>query len=183
MLYRAKTDKDLGVRGCKVIGRDIPLGYELTETFFVDNSGFGVEGEGALTFNKFLDKVKAGRYYAITETGQFQVYIAEFKKIAKPRAEIYQEQGILNSKLISKSCRVTNYINGDKTIKLYATDILQFKGDKIILNSGGYKTTTTKTRINQFLPNDIRIYQKNYQWSIDYRGQILEFNDRIELKK
>ncbi len=62
------------------------------------------------------------------------MYISEFKRIAKPRAEILAEQGITNSKLISKSCRVINFINGDKTIKLYATDILQFKGGKIIFS-------------------------------------------------
>ena len=181
MLYRAKIDKDLGVKGCKIIGQGIPLGYELTEKFFVDSSGMGQEGEGALTFGQFLNKVKAGRYYGITEAGQFQVYIAEFKRISKPRAEIYKEQDILSSKLISKSCRITNYINGDKIIKLYATEILKFKGNRIILSSGGYKTHTTKARINQFLPGDIRVYQKNYEWYIDNQGKILEFFDGIEL--
>jgi hypothetical protein len=183
MLYRAKSDRDIRVKGCKIIGKAIPLGYERTEVFFVDNSGFGGEGI-ALDFEQFLSKVKAGYYYGISDAGQFQVYISEFKKIAKPRAEIYKEQGILNSKLISKSCRVINYINGNKTIKLYATDIVQFKGNKIILNSGGYKTTTTKARINQFLPKDLKVYQKNWEWLIsDERnyGDILAFYDGIEL--
>jgi hypothetical protein len=188
MLYRAKSDKDIGVKGCKVIGNTIPLGYELVETYFVDNSGFGADDESALTFSKFLDKVKAGYFYGIKEVGQFQVYIAEFKRIAKPRAEIYREQGILSSKLISKSCRVINYINGDKTIKLYVTDILQFKGNKIILSSGGYKTTTTKARINQFLPYGLKVYQQNYQWYIEDKRDIystikkVEFFDGIELE-
>jgi len=181
MLYRAKSDKDLGVKGCKVIGREIPFGYELVNTYFVDNSGFGDRTEPALIFADFLDKVKAGFYYAIREAGQFQVYIGEYKRITKSRAEIYKEQGILNSKLISKSCRVINYINGDKTIKLYATDILQYKNNKIVLNSGGYKTVTTKARINQFLPGNIKLYQKNRQWFIDNAGQKLEFFDGIEL--
>lgn len=179
MLYRAKSDKDLGVKGCKVIGREIPFGYELVNTYFVDNSGFGDNSEPALPFNRFLDKVKADFYYAIREAGQFQVYIGEYRKVN--RKKICQDLGIANSKLISKSCRVINYINGNKTIKLYATDILQFIGNKIILNTGGYKTVTTKARINQFLPNNIRVYQKNRQWFIDKAGQKLEFFDGIEL--
>jgi len=179
MLYRAKTNGDIGVKGCKVIGDSIPLGYELTESFFVDSSGFGTRGEMALTFDQFLAKVKAGYYYAIKEAGQFQVYINEFKRIAKSHKQIFSELGILSSKLISKSCRVINYVNGDKTIKLYATDILQFKGDKIFLNSGGYNTVTTKRRINQFLPCDIRVYQKNYKWYVDIHGQIIEFFDGV----
>jgi hypothetical protein len=183
MLYRAKQNRDEGVKGCKIIGDNIPIGYELTETFFVDASGFGSEGEPALTFQQFLSKVKAGFYYGIKQAGQFQVYINEFKKIAKSRAEIYKEQGITDSKLISKSCRVINYINGDKTIRLYATDILQVKGNKIILSSGGYKTNTTKTRINQFLPVGIRIYQKNREWFIDNGAYHFKFFDGIKITK
>ena len=57
MLYRAKTDKDLGVKACKIIGDTIPLGYALTETFFVDNSGFGGEGI-ALNFPTKLTKIQ-----------------------------------------------------------------------------------------------------------------------------
>ena len=183
MLYRAKENGDLGVKACKVIGDNIPLGYEKTEDFFVDNSGFGADGESALTFNQFLSKVKIGLYYGIREAGQFQVYIREFKKISKPRAEIYKEQGIKQSKLISKSCRVTEYLNGDKTIKLYATDILQFKGDKIILSSGGYKTVTTKARINEFLEDKgFKVYQKSGEWFIDNGAtEHIKFFDGIEL--
>ena len=80
MLYRAKTNGDIGVKGCKVIGDSIPLGYELTETFFVYTSIIGIESVHPLTFNNFLTNVKAGYYYAIISKGQFTVYIAEFKK-------------------------------------------------------------------------------------------------------
>ena len=135
MLYRAKTNGDEGVKACKIIGKNIPLGYEKTESFFVDNSGFGTRGEAALVFADFVKQVKAGRYYGITEAGQFQVYIAEFKKVSRSAA--FEAEGIARSRLISKSCRVIDYKNGDKTIRLYATDIIQFKGDKIILSSGG----------------------------------------------
>lgn len=183
-MYKAKVNGDIGVKGCKVIGDNIPLGYEKTGDFFVDNSGFGSNTESALTFDSFLSKVKAGYYYGIKEVGQFQVYISEFKKVNKSRKAIYQEQGISASKLISKSCRVTNYLNGDKTIRLYATDIMQFKGNKLILSSGGYKTVTTKTRINQFLEDlGYRVYQKNSEWFIDTgrKNEDIEFFDGIEL--
>lgn len=181
MLYRAKTNGDIGIKGIKVIGEKTPLGYEKTADFFVDNSGFGSESEPALTFDNFLKQVKQGFYYGITSSGQFQVNIAEFQKIKKSRAEIFSEQGILSSKLISKSCRIINYLNGDLKITLYATDILQIKGGKIILNSGGYLTRTTKARMNQFLPINIDVYQKKHKWYIDNKGEILEFFDNIEL--
>ena len=55
MLYKAKTDKDLGVISCKIVGNDNILGYDLIETYFVDSSGWGTECEIALTFNNFLN--------------------------------------------------------------------------------------------------------------------------------
>jgi hypothetical protein len=180
MLYRAKSNGDEGVKGCKVIGWSIPFGYEFVKGYFVDSSGFGQEEEVALTFGQFLKEVKQGYFYGIREVGQFQVKIGEFKKVS--RAKTLKEQGIVSSKLISKSCRVINYLNGNKTIRLYSTDIVQFKGNKIILSSGGYKTHTTKARINQFI-NDFHfwLYQKDYKWYIDYGKNKKEFFDGIEL--
>ena len=76
--YEAKYDQDLGVKSAPFIGYYIPEGWSPTRKFFVDISGFGAEGEAALTFPQFLKEVRAGKAYAITEAGQFQVYIQEF---------------------------------------------------------------------------------------------------------
>lgn len=182
MLYRAKADKDEGVKGCKVIGKGDIFGYELVNSYFVDNSGFGADDEPALTFDKFLDKVKAGFYYGIREVGQFQVYISEYKKLT--RQEIKKNNpDIVSSRKVKNNTRLTIYKNGDKVLRLHNTDIIKWQGDKIILNSGGYKTTTTKARINQFLPDDIKVYQKNGVWFIDNGAYHFKFFDGIELTK
>jgi len=77
--YFAKADKDEGVfKGAKLLEDFIPEGYKISNTYFVDNSGFGSEGEPALTASQFLNKVKKGRAYAIQSEGQFQVNINEF---------------------------------------------------------------------------------------------------------
>jgi len=74
MLYKAKVNEDEGIfKGVKMIGNDIPIGYELVETYFVDNSGFGTQGEAALTAEHFLHKVKAGYYYGITKAQQIAI--------------------------------------------------------------------------------------------------------------
>jgi hypothetical protein len=73
------------------LGSYVPKGWKLTETYFVDSSGFGETGEAALTIHQFLGKIKSGAGYAVTEAGQFQVYIGEFEKTAAYRAE----QGLL----------------------------------------------------------------------------------------
>ena len=62
------------------IGDYVPTGYEEVEDFFVDGTGLD-DGMGALTQDQFFAKVKVGSYYAVTESGQFQLHISEFKKV------------------------------------------------------------------------------------------------------
>ncbi|KPJ96729.1 MAG: hypothetical protein AMS18_00275 [Gemmatimonas sp. SG8_17] len=67
--------------------KEYGLPYEDVETFFVDSSGFGRPGEPALTINEFIDRANylifdsdEPVYWAITEAGQFQVYITAYHK-------------------------------------------------------------------------------------------------------
>lgn len=185
MLYRAKTDRDLGVRGCKIIGNDIPLGYELVETFFVDSSGFGSKGELALTFEDFLDKVRAGFYYGIKEAGQFQVYIGEYKKLTSLELkEQKDQQGIISRKIVKRNLLtiLTTYKNGDKVLTLVNTDIIKWIGDKIILNSGGWDTATTRARFNEFLPAQVKVFRKNGETFVNYCGGIAKFKDEMDIR-
>ena len=177
-MYKAKCDKDEAVFKCGKVGNT--LGYELINTYFVDNSGFGSDSEPALTVSSFLDKVKQGMHYVITSIGQFQIYIGEYKKVA--RKADFARLNILSSKKLNKNLRLTEYNNGDKSLVLYSTEIVKQQGNKIILNSGGYRTHTTKTRINEFLPKGCYVYQKNYTWYIHLQSKgVIEFFDGIEL--
>ena len=185
-MYRAKSNGDVAVFKCgKNIGDKTPIGYEKTDKFFVDNSGFGTDGELALTASAFLTKVKEGFYYAITEIGQFQVYISEYKKIIGSRKKLYSEMGILKSYLVQQNTRIIEYSDGKKVLRLYQTDIITWTTDgHIILNSGGYDTETTRARLNEFLPQDIRIIRKRGKTYIDQtkdNGEVLEFTDGIQL--
>ena len=66
-----------------------PEGWqELTELqMFVDSSGFGQEGEGALTIRAFIEKCKAIRLddhrrgFAIGDVGQFQLYVKVYEPV------------------------------------------------------------------------------------------------------
>ena len=91
----------------------------------------------------------------------------------------------MKSKLVRNNTRLTEYVDGRRTLRLHATDIITWKPDgKIILNSGGRRTHMTKERLNAFLPDSIRVYQKNYSWYIiknnDYTNKIA-FVDGMEL--
>jgi len=78
--YIAQCDEDEGVFKMPFMGYYLPKGFEVTgNLYFVDNSGFGRDGEGALTASQFLSKVKKGFAYGIYEAGQSQVYIQEYR--------------------------------------------------------------------------------------------------------
>ena len=72
------------------IGDYVPKGFRKVKEYFVDSSGFGRPGEPALTVDEFVEKIKVDRGCAITEAGQFQVYVAEYFKAKKK--EIKKEE-------------------------------------------------------------------------------------------
>jgi len=78
--YIAACNADGGVFKCPRLGDYIPKGWKVINTYFVDSSGFGSEGESALTASQFQNKVKQGYGYAIQDAGQFQVYIREYSQ-------------------------------------------------------------------------------------------------------
>jgi len=44
--------------------------------------------------------------------------------------------------------------------------IIEMYLDRVILHDAGYRTFTTKERLNWFLPLGVNLYQKNYNWYI-----------------
>ena len=60
---------------------------------------------------------------------------------------------------------------GNKTIvKLYDTDIVSFDDEYITLNHGGFKTPTTKRRMNQVSETfDLRfkVFQEDFKWFVE----------------
>ena len=79
--YIAKHDNDEGVFKCSNFENYSLKNWVESNEYFVDSSGFGREGESALTASQFIAKVKKGFAYAISGVGQFQVYIKEYKKV------------------------------------------------------------------------------------------------------
>jgi len=56
--------------------------------------------------------------------------------------------------------------DGSVTIRLHATDVVTiYPDDAVKVNSGGWRTSTTKDRINKYSP--VKVYQKNHQWYFD----------------
>lgn len=68
--------------------------------------------------------------------------------------------------------------DNNRIIRLHNTDIVKFYTNGVIeLNSGGWRTPTTKNRINDYAPG-VRLYQEKSQW---YVCGVL-FYDGIKIK-
>lgn len=53
--------------------------------------------------------------------------------------------------------------DGSVSIALHGTVVVRlFENGLVQLNSGGWRTSTTKDRINKYSP--VGVYQKNYEW-------------------
>jgi hypothetical protein len=61
------------------------------------------------------------------------------------------------------------------SIRLHGTAVVRFYPNGLVkLNSGGWRTSTTKDRINKYSP--VKVYQKKYEW---YLQDGAEFEDNI----
>ena len=68
----------------------------------------------------------------------------------------------------------------------HSTQIVKWNNSAIVLNSGGYKTLTTKRRMNQVSETynlGFQVYQVDFIWYVDYRGETLEFKDYMKLER
>ncbi len=74
LLYTEDTE----IQRIPNLGDHRPDGWVLTRVFFVDSSGWGETGEGALTLEEFTEKLVVGRGYGLIQEGQFQCHIGEF---------------------------------------------------------------------------------------------------------
>lgn len=59
------------------------------------------------------------------------------------------------------------------------TPVAQQLGNIITLKTGGWKSNTTKTRMNQFSNNFVgskfSVFQKSYEWFVSVNGQTIPF--------
>ena len=68
---------------------------------------------------------------------------------------------------------------GDKEYhKLYDTVIVERDGDKVTLNTGGWKTNHTKNCMNDFLKRfGFKVYQQDFVWYVSGPSDTVRFDD------
>lgn len=79
----------------------------------------------------------------------------------------------------------TNPETGTKNYFYHNTPVVGvFTNGEIMLNSGGYRTNTTKLAMNQASNQDnlgFQVYQQKGRWYVSWRGQELPFEDNMVL--
>ena len=81
----------------------------------------------------------------------------------KTKNEILQgTKNVKSAKFADKNTLKIEYENGNIAYRFHNTDIITITDKGIVLNSGGWKTITTKERINKFSPAGL--YQENNIW-------------------
>jgi hypothetical protein len=68
------------------------------------------------------------------------------------------------------------------SVVFHNTEVVRRTGNTIRLDTGGFRSATTKTRMNQTanqygLP--FSVYQKQYNWFVDVNGTTLKFDEQV----
>lgn len=84
-----------------------------------------------------------------------------------------------NTEVIYSPERDASYVH------LHGNHIATIGEDYIELYSCGYRTNTTKSRLNAILRehgNNDGIFQKNYEWFVETNGEIVPFSEGMILR-
>lgn len=85
------------------------------------------------------------------------------------------------SKMPQHATVVVDRPNGDKVVVFHETEIVTIRRDRtVVLDSGGWLTSTTKTRMNQAAEEfglNFKVFQEKKQWFVMIPGGTLPFQD------
>lgn len=95
-------------------------------------------------------------------------------ELAKPALTI-----VGKPKIIDRNTFRYRTEDGAEVVRLHLTDIVVKKDGKTTLNSGGWKTSTTKDRINSY--GGCRVISDKGQWIVQKDGESAPFYDGITL--
>ncbi len=92
----------------------------------------------------------------------------------------------MSTKVPLKKKKATT-VADDGAVTLYQTVVFRKTKTGFILNSGGWRTKTTKDRMNQALRENglpFSVYQEKRQWFVWNResGDTMDFSDNMEIQ-
>jgi hypothetical protein len=98
----------------------------------------------------------------------------------KEQREAVEEQGkVVSHKRIDNNTTEFTMENGDVVVRLHNTNIVTLtKDDSIILNSGGWRTVTTRDRISKLIRKaGWSLYSERGVWIVSIAGKSYTFTD------
>lgn len=75
---------------------------------------------------------------------------------------------------------------GYTCVRYHQTVVIKWNEKEIVLDSGGWRTVTTKTRINQASNQyslGVGVYQRDGEWRVTFKGDNLAFSDGMVLTR
>jgi hypothetical protein len=89
-----------------------------------------------------------------------------------------------NDRPVENNTRVVRINEKTIGIKLHDTFIVtHYVNNHVKLNSNGWRTVTTRDRMNKYTESTINIYQSNFIWYVDYYNQTYLFEDNMVFLK
>ena len=125
-------------------------------------------------------------YFGVDPKSRSNYPVTEIRHATKKGTTPVKDEYILKNP-IGKTATSIRPVNGWTAIKYHDTDVVSFSNGKIVvLDSGTWKTPTTKRRMNETADEfdlGFRVYAKKGQWYIDtpYDGTI-EFFDGVRFQ-
>ena len=91
-------------------------------------------------------------------------------------------KGVKSAKKIGNNTFYVSYKDGCNAIRLHTTDVVTFRPTGMFfINTGGWKTRTTKDRINLYLAyrkQRVRVFQKSGEWYVkDSLERVIPYYD------
>lgn len=83
---------------------------------------------------------------------------------------------------IGKTATTISQRDGKTIVTYHSTDIVSFDAKEIVLNTGGWRSNTTKTRMNQtqnVFQLGYHVYQLAGKWLYRYKGQDIPFDQNV----
>lgn len=108
--------------------------------------------------------------------------MAKMKTTPTSYKEAHAVLGNKTSVKLGNNTYLERRLSGAIAVRLHNTNIVVFDedGETITVSSGGWQSSTTKDRINQFIPFG-RVYQKNYGWFFEFGGKSVPFFDGMNI--
>ena len=80
---------------------------------------------------------------------------------------------------LGKLATTVSQENGVLRVRYHNTDVVTASPKRITLNTGGWFTNTTRTRMNQASNQfglGFSVYQKNFRWFVEHSGRTIAFD-------